>query len=346
MKKLIIADISGFSYRGMPSAHYWKVARDYYFLLKNDFITSIAGPKIYGKLLNDYPLKTLRYKIQGLKSYNVFENIKKIFYEICNFKQVLAHNPDIIIFQSCGFLSLIIGLIIFKPKKRIYIMQYTNRLDSGIYRKLYNYAKQRIEGTITGLYEVGQMYSDRVIVMPDYIYIEDTFQKNQSRIKYDFLVCGIMFPEKDIEQVVEVFSKMKFKVKISGYFHSKERFNLLKSIASDNIEIDDRYLSNKEYNLLIKQSKFVILPYKEHYNDATSGVVYDAIFRRKPIITKALNGMEFVRESNIGFLYKKNIKEFFDTDYDYNELIKNIDIFLKQNQDYKMKIVNFIKGDH
>lgn len=346
MKKVIIADISGFSYGGMPSAHYWKVARDYYFLLKNDFIASIAGPRIYKKTLSGYPLITLNHKIQGLKSYSIFENIKKIFFEICNFKQILAHNSDIIIFQSCGFLSLIIGLIIFRPKQRIYIMQYTNRLNSDIYRKSYNYVKQKIDGTITGLYEVGKIYSDRVIVMPDYIYIEENFQKNQSRMKYDFLICGIMFPEKDVEQVVKVFSKTKLKVKISGYFHSKERFKLLKKSAAENIEIEDKYLNNKQYNKLIEQTKFVILPYKEHYDEATSGVVYDAIFRRKPIITKALNSMEFVRENNIGFLYKKNIGEFFDTDYDYNKLVKSIDIFLKQKQDYKMKIVNFINGDH
>lgn len=338
MKCVIIADISGFSVNGKPSAHYWKVASDYKRILRDEFTTQIAGPKTYRHVIDeDYIV--LKYNIAGLKTYSVFENLKKIIFELANFRKVIKQKTDIIIFQSSGFLSMLIGLFMTGNRgKDIYIIQYTDRLKSYKYSILYKLVKKHIKGVISGMEHIGRKYSDNVLTMPDYIFSGN--MPKMDSFNGCFLICGIMFEGKDIEQALEVFRVRKEQLNIIGHFHNKSRLKKLLSVKTGNVNISDRYLSEKEYDSIIRQSSYLILPYKAHYNNATSGVVYDAIFRGKPVITKALKGMRFVSDYNIGFLYKESIEEFFREKHDYDEYRNNIIRYIENN----MKSVNKLRG--
>lgn len=341
MKSVIIADISGFSKDGKPSGHYWKVANGYGAILKEKYNILIAEPKTYKGFIHHNIFFT-KHHIRGLKEYNIIENVKKIFFEINNFHQINRLDADIIIFQSSGFLSTLIGLLIFNTgKKKIYLIQYTNRLHSKKYSILFNKIKHKVSGVISGLENVGKVYSDNVLIMPDYIY-SGKAAEYCSKYEQPFLICGIMFDAKDIEQAVDVFNDRKDKLKISGYFHDENRFKHLVKKVSENIEIENRYLNEDEYLKMIDKTQYVILPYKSHYENATSGVIYDALFRLKPVITKNLKGMEFVREYKLGFLYEESIEEFFDCEHEYGDYQKNIEKFINENVIASKMLIGFL----
>ncbi|MDO4190052.1 MAG: hypothetical protein Q4D29_13795, partial [Lachnospiraceae bacterium] len=101
-----------------------------------------------------------------------------------------------------------------------------------------------------------------------------------------------------------------------------------------------------EYNNMISATRCIILPYvDEYYNESSSGVVYDALFAKKPVITRCYEIFKFVRTYKVGILYETL------NDIDFSEVMnendfltckRNIEAYLSDNQAYAQKLKEFI----
>ena len=118
----------------------------------------------------------------------------------------------------------------------------------------------------------------------------------------------------------------------------------MKEKATNNIEMSDGYLSNDEYNSIIQSSKFCLLPYKNKYNDTTSGVIYDYLFRNRPVIYRDIPNFSFIKIYNAGITYKNTIEEVLAhiDKVDYLSLLNGIKKLAEDNCLSKEKLVQFL----
>ena len=345
--KILIADISCFSYKGKPTGHYWKTAKYYKNILKQDFNVIIGGSKEYFTYFDKSEILKFRYSNRSDDNYTLYDTFTKIIKEILNIKKAFSYECDIIIFQSCALLSICIALFFIKTNKKIILIQYTNLLKYFKYRILYKFIKNKISGIITSIKDVGKSYSNNYLVIPDYIYEGETNKvQYKSKFIYDFCVIGNIGLGKDIEDIVNVMKKTKYSVIIAGHFNDINRFNNLLRIKSDNIKIINKFISYDKYINIIQNSKYVILPYKEYYNNASSGVVFDAIFNETPVISTKVNSLNFITKYNLGYQYKVSIKEFLNINIDYNLLRNNIIKYLKKNEENGLQLIEFMKNSY
>lgn len=347
--KIIIADISSFFYEGKIIGHWANSAKMYQELLRDDFNVTVAGSALYKSTIKD-DLLVLPKGTEVFRKLSYMDRIKKVYREIKNCRIVLKEKADIIVFQSSGYTSMLFCLSTAGPKKlvgkHIYFIQYSYQCNKKINRLLWNKAKNRISGVITSTEKVGQEYGINYLSIPDYICTEPvTKQPIPSEFKYDFCMVGTMNSSKDIEMVVDVFSRNEgFRVRIAGFFSDKERYRSLREKATNNIEISDGYLSNDEYNSIIQSSKFCLLPYKNTYNDTTSGVIYDYLFRNRPVIYRDIPNFSFMKIYNAGITYKNTIEEVlaYIDKVDYLSLLNGIKKLAEDNCLSKEKLVQFL----
>ena len=126
---------------------------------------------------------------------------------------------------------------------------------------------------------------------------------------------------------------------IENYIPSyKDLYNLVYGIF---------YLSDEEYSDSIRRTKIVILPYKDDYKNQSSGVVYDVLFRGKPVLTRKYDNFKFINSYHVGETYDKTIDEI-DLDLMvqkaqsgwYYEQVKK---FITQNRNQIKDLEHFIK---
>ena len=115
---------------------------------------------------------------------------------------------------------------------------------------------------------------------------------------------------------------------------------------TDNITIINKYLSDEEYNSMLDSIKYILLPYTDDYKGTSSGVIYDVLFHKKPVITKHYENFQFVLEYNVGVLYKKtlaelNCEELLEDKY-CEKLQKQIVNYLVDNQKNAERIRQFV----
>lgn len=347
-KKVIIADISSIKVENKIFGHYGKVALMYKKMLKNEnFDFFIAGGPIYKnsykeinclELPYDYNLDKLSNKIGKVyfKMHSTLNGIKLFF----NAKN------SIVICQPYSFISWMLSILFASRTTDIYLIEYRNELNKSINKLMYFFARKKIKGVICSSDDVGKAYGLPYIVVPDYIYCENKLHNKSYSPQYDFGMVGIMSNGKDIDDVIYTFSNTNYKVLIAGYFHNKERYQKILDKKTDNIEVVNKYLSNEEYEAFFDNVKYVLLPYAEYYKNASSGVIYDILFHRKPVITKDYPNFEFVKKYNIGVLYNKSLKELdfkLLNQEDFSESMQNnIDEFLIENKSCAKKIIDFI----
>lgn len=345
MKKVIIAEVTGFIHNGKPSAHYWKVARQYEQILSGRFRVKIAGPKQFSKYLPEYKIIAMPYSNKGLKQYNAIESIIKILREIANYRFIMKHNADIVIFQSSGFLSLCISLFLFKPDRDIFMIQYTDILHSFKYRFLFSRARKYLRGVISSIEHVAGLYHDNYLIIPDYLPVGNKECDENSDYIYDYCVVGIMFPGKDVDDVVNTFRNTDKKVVIAGYFKDKSMYERIIRVKSTNIKVINEYISKEKYDKIICSSKYVILPYTQYYNDASSGVALDALYRGRPVITKNLRGFDYIDKNGLGFLYNESVSEFSQDKNHYKDYKSNIRQYISQKRKLSRELAEFIKSN-
>ena len=348
--KVVIADISSFAKDGRLIGHWPKAASMYKSVLNDDDV-KIAGSKDYCAVFNENDLIVLPYGNIGLVRLGKIETVKKVIREILNAKHVMKVETDILIFQSSGFLSMLISCLLFKSKsKKMFFIQYRDFTEKGLKKYLYFACKNRFNGVMTSSDKVGIRYGIRYCVVPDYFYDADIYKTQISTSKkYDCVMVGTMNPEKDIEDLVESFSKSKKTLLIRGAFRDKSRLKSLIQKKTDNVTIEDRYITDEEYKETICSAYFCILPYKKIYNNISSGVVYDSLFLRTPVIATAMNAFGFVKDMGVGIMYNDSISEIIgnpekenDIFFKHNMLQKNIESMIQDNIAQAEKLKSFI----
>ena len=87
-------------------------------------------------------------------------------------------------------------------------------------------------------------------------------------------------------------------------------------MASDNVTIIDKYLSDEEYMDMLSSARYAILPYsKSAYTNQTSGVLQEAMFvntipiaRREVLTVNEIPGMPFDEWSDMDSNYSEKLR--------------------------------------
>lgn len=350
MKKIIIADIASIKLNNKIFGHYSSVAMMYRNLLHTETDVSVAGGPIYsadfanGNLIQlpyDFELSSLSTKKGRLKF-----KLRSIKNGINLFKKAKGTG---VICQPYSFMSWMIAIILAAKGSDIYLIEYRNELDKKFNCFLFNLAKKKIKGVICPNEDVGKCFGLPYVVVPDYIYDKDRYPVSSQSPNYDFGMFGIMSNGKDIDDVIRTFSKKKHKVLIAGCFIDQDRYKKFIDAKSDNVTIINRYLSDDEYHEFIGNVKYVLLPYNENYKNASSGVIFDALFHHKPIITRRLANFLMVEEKNIGWLYDASLSELnsdklLDKNI-YDDIVRNIEKYLTTNRQAEDKLMEFLSRE-
>lgn len=342
MKKLIISDIKSYNNNGKSTGHYFSVAQNYLKLYSNKYKVLIAGGPIYNIRFANSDLLKLPLETKNNNTirnkWNIFKNAYYLFKH--------TTQNDIIIMQKCGTITTFLTIIFFAKRKRnnIFMIEYdTEALNSNIKRFIYIFAKKKIKGFICPNKTTGLAYSKPYCIVTDYIY---TFPKEPfipySHKIYDFCIVGSIWPDKGVIEIAEKFKHTNYKLIIAGKPCNNIIKNQLESITqnSPNITLNLGYISENDYYNYIINSKYCILNYQGCYNERSSGVVLDVLFRHVPIIAHRCNATSLIEEENAGLLYN-NLNEFNpDTVLNkniYNKYIEGINNFLSKQESYKSK---------
>lgn len=345
MVKIVVADNASLVKDHSGFGHYIKVAKMYCSIFNDKADIKIAGGPIYKTVASNSIQLPYNVDIDSFanKRKSALNKIKMVVNAICLFKNV---DDEIIVCQPYSFFSWMIGICLYGKKKKIYLIEYKNELKSMLNIFLYKIAAKNISGIICPNRDVGEAYKKPYIVVPDYIY---DGRKNKgtalSKTEYDIGIVGIMSDGKDIEDVVTTYAGEKTTVLIEGFFQDKRRFEKLKSAATENIKIVDKYLTDQEYEGFFDKVKYVVLPYSEYYKNASSGVIFDIIFHGKPVITKRFENFEFVEKYNIGILYEKSLTEVklnLTEDNKYSTMTKGIENYLLKNRRSADELLAFL----
>lgn len=348
-KKLIIADITSLKNGKQSFGHFFHVADMYSKLFEDKSEVIIAGGPIYKEKFKNLIL--LKYDIDLREFGCIFLKIRSKIKEFLNARYVLKNvSNSIIVFQDYSNLILFLSLYFFKSNNKIYLIQYKNEIAKGIKKIIFKKISRRISGIICSKKSVGEVYKIPYIVVPDYIYYNDNmYNSNNEECKYDYGVFGIIRRGKDVVGVAKRFINSNLKLIIAGSIQDEEIKRELESLTSqyDNIKVLDEYLPVEKYNKLISKTKCVILPYiDDYYNESSSGVVFDILFRGKPVITRRYEIFEFIETYKLGYLYDDLVNLDLNMIIEENNYIqykKNIIHYLKLNSQSGKLLGNFLK---
>lgn len=353
MENVVIADITGLHKKENSFGHFFRVAKMFEEGLCQDYNVTIVGGPVYKgysgnkEILNyDVDLQELQTTVGKVKA-----KIKEIFNGIAVLRR---YKNSIIIFQDYSNTSMFLSICMQKTNSAIYIIQYKSEIDTGINSLLYRIGRRRISGVLCTQNEVGEKYGIPYLTMPDYIYTESNGAKkleSNDAYLYDFGIFGIIRKGKDVVGVAKNFVGIKRRLLIAGSIQDKNMKESLEGLAeeNENIIVLDRYLSEEDYSNMISATRCMILPYiDEYYNESSSGVVYDALFAKKPVITRKYEIFDFIRQYQMGILYDDLDDVDFSVVMQESEFLacqKNIEKYLSDNHAYILKLKRFIGSE-
>lgn len=350
VESIVVADITSL-HRGKKSfGHFFQVAKMFEDIFnKNEKVVIVGGP-VYEEYNGCKELLKYDVDLQELEA--ISTKLKAKLKEILNGIKVLKrYKNSEIIFQDYSNTSLFLAICLQKSKSDIYIIQYKSEIDFGVNSFLYKIVRKRISGVLCTKKEVGEKYGIPYLVVPDYIYTgstENDDSKENEEYNYDFGIFGIIRKGKDIVGVAKRFVGIERTLLIAGSIQDADMQKSLEKLAKENpnITLVNRYLSEEEYGYMISATRCMILPYvDEYYNESSSGVVYDALFAKKPVITRRYETFDFVRIYKMGILYDTlNDIDFSEVMQEKDFLIykRNIERYLTDNQAYGQRLKEFI----
>ena len=245
------------------------------------------------------------------------------------------------IFQSYSKLPIYIALTLFKPKSRIFMIEYHYSTKSGIAGFFRKMAFKRITGIITSSDTVGHSFGKPYIKVSDYIYIPKKIRREEK--KYDFAMLGTIASDKNYEDVIAATSNTKYRVLLAGKFLDNERFEKIRSLAGDNVNILNEYLSEEDYYRYIRQSRFLVLPYiPSSHNGKSSGVVLDSLYQGTPVIATRTDSFAFIEENNLGIVYSSSFQEVLKSGEFKYSFTTEIENFLNSQYDQAKALRDFI----
>jgi len=340
---LTIIDYIGNSDKdGNPIGHPIKTINNYIELFEGIYELQLIVPLNYKSKLSFENIYFLNY-FQKFKKYNYVLKIINIFrrYNNINKSIKLAQN-EVLWFMNIDFV-LFIYLILNNINKKVIITSYSDE-DIKKRHKVLNFfnktikknVESQIDLYITSNPNFNTKKEDKIVYIPDYIYLEKYKYYEKEFETEDYILCiGVMNNSKKLVELVEVFNKTNYSLKIVGKFTDLKLLKAIQKNANDNIEIRNEYVDESDYYKLISKSKYVILPYKkEYYYNRSSGVLLDSIFLRKTVIAPSFifeyneiegikyNKLEELKNKNLIFVHN-NLKPF-DKEIILNKLSKKL----------------------
>lgn len=287
-------EITMCNYYGMCDAnsnvmgHTCKVTREYFELLSGQYTVSLmASPCIVDALKGESfaSIGRLPYNIRVDEPFSLKKRICDKIKLIRNLQECFCKTKDQILFfyQVDFFFFFYLALFYRKHSKKVYCLIFHQEFTGGALEKLlcwfYRKALKKIDGVLY-TQKGHPVDHPNISWMPDYLYIPKRYLNFQRMKKQEKVVClGTMNRYKQLEELVEVFSKIDYPLEIIGRFDSAERFERLKRSASGNIKIENRLLGEEEYYTIMGSAKFSILPYDmAQYQNRTSGVLLESLY--------------------------------------------------------------------
>ena len=348
MKKLVIADILSVNNNGKLEGHYLTVAQNYIDMFEDEYEIYVSGGPIYNDKFSkiiSLPYDTIPQKSKILNKLRV----------LCNFFEVLRKSKNaIIVFQCSAVSTIMIGLLLKRPKNQVYIIQYDcQMISSKIKKRIFTKIKKRVRGIICPGEEIGDKLGLPYCIVPDYIFYGKVSSYSNIICDIDFGIYGILAQGKGILEVAKKIANMPYKLQIAGKVGSlpedKRMITELQKIAetAQNISLKIGYLDNEEYLSQIRRTKYCVLNYDKSYALRSSGVIFDSLFNCRPVLVKNRTYAEFVKNENIGVVYDEwdeiDIDKIIRPDY-YLKLQNNIVQYLEKQQRYKNILASFLQN--
>lgn len=281
---------------GKAVGHAPKVLAEYYGLISNEHDISIYVPKTIAneipKIIKDKSdIYLLPNNIVMRGNAPASERIRNKFRMFGNIRYILKHSDaDVIWFFNVEF-YLFLYLALFGNHRRriavtLFLDGYHTGSFAGIKQKVFEAGQKKVYKCIStgAAFHFKNMPS---IFIPDYICDDATYAPLRKNTKEDYVVClGTMDKGKQLDELVDAFCRISYRLLIAGRFYDKEWYRSLKDKASDNIEIRDEYPDNSEYLELLSRATYAVLPYNEgRYSFQTSGVMQEAVFTDTIVLT-------------------------------------------------------------
>lgn len=342
--KIAIVDTLSLHSNGKIFGHFEKVAIQYYDILNSKFDVTIMGGSAYSvdnRKFTQLPCDICKIDFDSASKVRKIINKLKA---VINIIAALLSDNEALIFQDCNQSVLYMLLRFYRGKKKIFLIKYNIETRNKTDKLLYN-LKNHVAGVITNLESVAKHYRfENYVIVPDYFPMNPIDAKEKKI--YDFVCLGTVIDSKDYEDVTTAISKSKrYTLKIAGYFKDKKRHSKLLKYENERISIEDKYLSDEEYDYLIKSSKYVVLPYKaKGYNNRSSGVVLDSVYKGTPVICSNLEAFRFVKEYTLGIVYKDGFHNALQDvkTVDYSKLCNNILEWVDLKNKDKERLLNFV----
>ena len=280
-----------------PIGHALKVTEEYTLLLRDYFGVDLVASPCLTKHVNKSQysnIHALKYNI-SIKNNTIAKRISDKLKLMSNIHACLRHEGTLFFYQVDFFFFLYLYLFYKKNNRReiiclIYQQNFTGGVLEGLLQHIYGCAIKKTDGIIY-TQPGNRIEHENCMWMPDFIYDERVYKEYQHKQKENKVVCvGTMNRYKELEKLIEVFSKLNIPLDIVGKFDDDQRFQQLNKNRTSNISISNTNLSSPAYMNKIATAKYCILPYDmDQYQSRTSGVLLESIYMGSiPIAPKQL----------------------------------------------------------
>lgn len=275
-KRIVMVDIwSVCDENGKPIGHGGKVGNEYYRYINDRYeVVQYVNESMLPHLISHQKVAFAHSIKNGIrKSERIIGNFRCL-------REVYKKEKDPVIWFYVPDIYLFLYVwLVPKGKRRILVNVYETYSGSRIKNWIFYQALRKID---TVFVTNGSLLSEVPggVLISDYAYDEALYGRYHGLPEQERVVClGTMNEKKQLEEAVDIFSKNGYPLYIVGQFTSRERYEQLCRMKSDNIIIEDRYVDPDEYYRLLAESRYCLLPYDAgFYRNRTSGVIQECLF--------------------------------------------------------------------
>lgn len=294
---VVVADIdSCVGENGHLNGHFAFVASQYQRILGRD--CCVAGGRPYLKFEGFVRLPFCARRC-GNRFINKLKNIANLF---CLFRKARGGT---VVLQSQAPVIVMLGVLLFARRERVFMIYYEG-LRGTLRRMLWRMMKRKVCGVICPNKRIGETYGIEYLVVTDYIYdVRQWTIDSELECKYDFATVGILSAEKGVAESIRVIGRSGKRYLVAGRPRSESDRAWLEDAAKHypNVELKIGYMSDDEYDSCIRQARCGLLNYSGAYSEHSSGVVFDFLFRNRPVVGRSCTTLDFIAEKGIGVVY-------------------------------------------
>lgn len=270
---------------------------------KIGFRIQVSGGPVYRKYFDSEDLLELPCDVSP--DDGVFVRKAKNFINLFSLLR-MCKSGDKIIFQASASATLFLGLALaFGLKTDNFLIQYSpsEARSSWFKRMLWRMSSSRIRGIIGPSLDVGRSFGKPICVVPDYICTEEPVDFTPAK-KVDFSLVGTITPKKGVVEAASYLVRAGYSVLVAGRA-DREEVDQLKAVARDfdNLRLELGYLTNQLFAESVYCGIYSVLNYTDAYSEQSSGIVFDSLFRLRPVLGRRCKALQFVEDERLGVLY-------------------------------------------